>query len=385
MKYIILTLFLACFVFFKPAAQEEKKRKWELNGYVKDLQSELFENIDSNWLSNNMLHNRLNFKWFMNDKFTFSAEARTRLIWGDFISLVPDYGEMLETDPGYLDLTENVLNGKNYLLNTSLDRLWLSYTKGKWQFTLGRQRINWGQTFAWNPNDIFNAYSYFDFDYEEKPGSDAIRIVYSKTETSSLELAAKIDRNKKTTSAMLYRFNKFHYDFQFLGGLLNDSNIVAGAGFSGSLFKGSLRGELSYIHPAEFGDTNGNVIASLGYDYIFNNSSMLQFEFIYNGFGSNSDSLLLNDYFFADAGITNLVYSRYAAFASYAYTVSPVLNLSISLMHIPVANTFFIMPMVDWSPAQNFNISLLAQSFLSSSDLPGSEGTFVFLRLKAAF
>ena len=48
--------------------------------------------------------------------------------------------------------------------------------------TAGRQRINWGQTFVWNVNDVFNAYSYFDFDYKERPGRmlfvfNSIRII----------------------------------------------------------------------------------------------------------------------------------------------------------------------------------------------------------------
>ena len=29
---------------------------------------------------------------------------------------------------------------------------------------------------VWNPNDLFNAFSFVDFDYEERPGSDALRI-----------------------------------------------------------------------------------------------------------------------------------------------------------------------------------------------------------------
>lgn len=40
---------------------------------------------------------------------------------------------------------------------------------------------------AWNPNDWFNTYNYFDFDYEERPGTDAIRVrVYFKDGMSSL-------------------------------------------------------------------------------------------------------------------------------------------------------------------------------------------------------
>ena len=60
-----------------------------------------------------------------------------------------------------------------------------------------RQRINWGQTLVWNPNDIFNAYSYFDFDYIERPGSDAIRLQYYPDYSSAIEMAVKADYENK--------------------------------------------------------------------------------------------------------------------------------------------------------------------------------------------
>jgi hypothetical protein len=62
---------------------------------------------------------------------------------------------------------------------------YLDYTAGKWQFRVGRQRINWGVNLVWNPNDVFNSFSYFDFDYEERPGSDAVRVQYYTGTTSS--------------------------------------------------------------------------------------------------------------------------------------------------------------------------------------------------------
>jgi hypothetical protein len=115
--------------------------------------------------------------------------------------------------------------------------VWFQYTNEKLQVTAGRQRINWGQTFVWNPNDIFNTYSYFDFDYEEKPGSDAVRVQYFLNPTSAFELAAKLDRQNKATIAGLYRFNKLNYDIQFLSGITDEQDFVAGAGWSGQILK----------------------------------------------------------------------------------------------------------------------------------------------------
>ena len=78
------------------------------------------------------------------------------------------------------------------VFNTTIDRVFLEYNKNDWEVRVGRQRINWGINLAWNPNDVFNAYSFFDFDYEERPGSDAIRIRKYTGIASSVELAANI-------------------------------------------------------------------------------------------------------------------------------------------------------------------------------------------------
>ena len=63
---------------------------------------------------------------------------------------------------------------------------------------------------AWNPNDIFNTYNLLDFDYEERPGSDAIRIQYYLGDFSKIEVAAKKGSSKDDhIVAAMYKFNKW--------------------------------------------------------------------------------------------------------------------------------------------------------------------------------
>src|SRR5210317_1168395 len=114
-------------------------------------------------------------------------------------------------DPGYMNMTL-LTDGKlgdntGYALTTTIDRLWLQFTFGNLEIIAGRQRINWGQTLVWNPNDIFNSYSYFEVDYPERPGSDALRFQYYTGDASTIEVAAKIDSAKQVTAAGYFRFN----------------------------------------------------------------------------------------------------------------------------------------------------------------------------------
>ena len=147
------------------------------------------------------------------------------------------YAGLIGDDDGVVDMSWNIIEEQSFLFNTTIDRLWLDLHYDKFQITLGRQRINWGQTFVWNPNDIFNAYSYFDFDYVERPGSDAIRFQYFPSSSSVAEVALKVDDENDITAAGLWRFNLWNYDIQFLAGLMNSEDVVIGAGWSGSHWK----------------------------------------------------------------------------------------------------------------------------------------------------
>src|SRR6056297_2610220 len=278
---VLLLLFISTESLYSQLMQDSKKVT--LNGYVKymntimdlpDYQSAFIGQPKGAWVNESMFHNRLNFRWYASNSFTFAAEARNRLIYGDMVESFGGYGDMINDDFGYLDgLTNNVIEKDAYLLNTSVDRLWINYRKGKFEAKIGRQRINWGQAYVWNPNDIFNAYSFFDFDYEEKPGSDAIRLQYFPTFTSTAELAVKVDAKERFTAAGYYRMNRWGYDWQILGGILNDDEYVAGMGWAGNIKGAGFNGELTYIHPDKnFGDTSGMLLATASLNYMFSNS-----------------------------------------------------------------------------------------------------------------
>jgi hypothetical protein len=215
------------------SAQDDipKQKNWSLNGYVKFMQTISFQRIDENWMTDNLIHNRLIFNWNITGNLTFNTQMRNRIFFGETVTNFQQYPDIVDRDNGLADMTFNVFEGKSVFMNSTFDRLYLDYNLGKFQFTVGRQRINWGQTFVWNPNDLFNAYSFFDFDYEEKPGSDAVRIQFYPSYSSKLEVAVKVDSGKNVTAAALYRFNVKGYDIQVLGGYYAGTDFTVGAGF----------------------------------------------------------------------------------------------------------------------------------------------------------
>ncbi len=382
-RFIKISLFLLFLVIQTGYSQESLKR-YSLNGYVSTMQSAIFDTLSGPFIIDNLIHNRLNFKAYLNSRITFATELRNRLFIGDMVRSGPTYAEMTADDPGWVDMSWNILDQPSFFLNTTIDRLWADFNYGKVQARIGRQRINWGQTLVWNPNDIFNAYSFFEFDYIERPGSDAVRIQYYPSFSSALDIALKADYDNRITAAALYRFNKWGYDIQFLSGYFNSEDFVAGAGWSGAFGSVSFRGELSWFQPVKhFTDSTGKGLFTIGFDKAFSNNSMLQFQFMYSNNPADYDDFL--SFYSGSLSTKELAFSKFTPFGLYSYPLTPLLTISVSGMLFPDLDGYFAGSSVDFSLAENVDFSLYWQHFRSSTDNLKSRMNLGFLRIKYSF
>ena len=386
-QILILLIIFTTTVF----SQEEKKQKnYSINGYITNMQSTMIvDSINGNWINDNLIHNRLNFNWFPSNSFTVKVGARIRFFSGETLKHTPNYAENIEKDNGIIDLNWNVLSEQSFLLNSQIDRANVSYEKGNLNITLGRQRINWGRSFVWNPNDVFNSYSFFDFDYPEKPGSDALRIQYYTGASSSAEFVVKADSAKKVSAAALYKFTIKNYDLQFMGGMLNEQDYVIGTGWEGNLKSISFKGEATYLHPkTNFNDTTGLFVASTSLSYGFSNSMFFQVEFLYNQQSKKSD---FTSYLNQTLSVKNLSFTEYNLFGSITYPISPLLNATLSAMYYPQVKGFYIGPSFTYSLAENLDFAVIAQTFRINdfvnplTQKKGLNMSFVFLQLKYSF
>ncbi|MGB0916230.1 MAG: hypothetical protein ACPGU4_01465, partial [Flavobacteriales bacterium] len=212
------------------------------NGYLKNLNIVSFSGNPLIGNSNEQfLHNRLNLRIYPAKGLTIGAELRTRFFYAGSTATTPAAKTAMDIDPGLIDMTWNIGNNSNPVhLNTTMDRLWIGWGNDKVDIRAGRQRINWGINTAWNPNDIFNAFSFVNFDYEERPGSDAVRFQYFGKNMSGFEIAVAPQQTwKQSTAAFMYKFNAKSYDFQFIAGQYR-TDITAGFGFAGNAGNASL-------------------------------------------------------------------------------------------------------------------------------------------------
>ncbi|MFO7524634.1 MAG: hypothetical protein R6W68_04210 [Ignavibacteriaceae bacterium] len=244
MKIFFSLLFL--FICNKTIAQLSP---FEYNGYVKYLFSSTKYPVFNERFNDHLLHSRLNTRWYPSQSFTAALELRTRIFYGESVERIPVYSNLIKSKQGLINL-DYILWDKNSSIGyIEIDRLWLDYVKNNWQVTLGRQRIAWGTSWAWNPTDLFNPKDVLDFDYEELPGADAVRIQYYTGPVTKIELAVSPGKKKEDLiAAGLISFNKWHYDFNLIAGLKKERWIIGG-GWSGDILNAGFRGEVLFSQP----------------------------------------------------------------------------------------------------------------------------------------
>ncbi|NNE56042.1 MAG: hypothetical protein HKN32_08485, partial [Flavobacteriales bacterium] len=292
----------------------------------------------------------------------------------------------LDTDNGLVDMSWVLMDRNAAILHTTLDRAYVSYSKGKLEVDIGRQRINWGINLAWNPNDLFNAYNFIDFDYQERPGSDAIRVQYYTGELSSVEIAVS-PRNslEKSVAGGIYRFNKAGYDFQVLAANYF-TDFAVGGGWAGNIKNAGFKGEVTHFIPKEDQVENATV-AALTIDYAFRNGIYLNVSGLLNSDGATSQDAG-GPVFLTNQELTarNLMPSRFTSFAQVSGAITPPLNVSASLLYLHGFDIVFVMPTVAYAISNNWETDITGQLYFGDSgDGFQNLGNAIFLRFRVSY
>lgn len=377
-------LLILLLIFSFTSRSQDRERAVSAGGYSSWLHSAMFDSLGGEWINSSMLHNRINLKAFAGKKITFDLEIRNRFITGDMVRLDPGYSAALTADKGWADMSWNIINERSFIFNTTVDRAWIDFTAGKLQLRAGRQRINWSQSLVWNPNDIFNTYSFFDFDYIERPGSDALRAIYSVSASSAAEVAVKLNNRGMVTAAALYRFNLRNVDLQILAGETDEETFVAGVGWSGALGSYSIRGEASWFKPFA-GDAmrDGTAILTVGIDKSFSEKFMALSQAMYCN--NPLELSAFGDLYGGGLTASQLAFSEFTLMGQVTYSPMPLINISASAIWYPDLDGFFAGPSVDYSLAENVDFSFIWQHFRS---IIGGEKTRInlgFIRIKHSF
>ncbi len=397
-KFIITSIFFVFLTHTLPAQELE----W--GGYVKDMLSYsdgTYEGMPTHtgrW--QNTVQGRLNSNAYAGD-FTLSVQSRHLFIYQKNQKGAQQFLDAFTVNNSYIDLDWNYFSRQDLRASGNIDRLYLDWSHGDWQITAGRQRIAWGSALVWNISDFFNPFNILDFDYEEKPGSDALRVQYYTGPTSQFDVAFAPSKDKrKQMVAARYVFNVWEYDFNILAAWQEEKQRY-GMNWSGSLAGAGFRGELVYSKPdisfysfiniAQLGGTYlpptiintpfWNMVLSL--DYTFANSFYLHTEYLFNELGATQNSAIRN---FDILHTGELSPSRHSLFQELAYNLTPLLRVNYFILFNPTDRSQISAPSLQYSLSDNWGLYALA--FLSSGKSASQYGGYpaqYFLRLEFSF
>jgi hypothetical protein len=381
-KRLLISFFVSLFL---PVAMLGQSNIY-MQGYVKEMPSVSFVGDFDQAYVDNLLHNRLNFRWQINQEWRAVFELRNRIFSGDTPKGNPFFGEMIGQDNGFLNLSKVWKLADHSYLHSMSDRLYVQWGNQDWQIRLGRQRINWGINMVSNPNDLFNTYSFFDFDYEERPGADALRIERYLGGMSRIELAfSPAEHISGAVAALLYGTNIKGYDVQLITGYFKN-RLAIGGGWAGSLGGTGFKGEATYFYDIELVDSipSSNIVAAISFDHLFGGGLYVVTEALYNGGNRRQPINALQ--FLQPLRPDNISFSEFSLTGSAMMPFSPIFSGNLALMYFPDMGAVFAMPGFSWSVITNLDMSFVAQAFKGREDsLFAQGGLACYLGLKWSF
>ena len=408
-KYTILIVFV--FVLINQLSAQLSP--WEFGGYAKNM----FTYADGDYsLFNDKLAGlqdfeigrmqnttqlRLNLFWYPIDGLSATAQSRTLLTYQENIKLSNMFLNNLRTDSYYFDLKVEWDEKDDWYAFTEIDRLNFDWVYNDLEVILGRQRIAWGTCLVWNPTDLFNPFDILDFDYEERPGTDAAHIQYYTGSLSQFNIAVTPGRTRfDVIYAGRYVTNYKNYDLGLIAGWQRNSLRLAG-NWAGEILDGGFRGEVLYTDPdIQFNSLNLNPkdltdlfiekhiqtpywTIALSYDYTFTSSFYIHTEYIYNELGVTENA----GYRRYDVLYTGeLTPARHSIFQEFAYQISALMRGSFFIIFNPTDYSWLAAPSIQYSLANNWELFLMA--FPSGGDTGTEYGGFptqYFTRVKFSF
>jgi len=330
-----------------------------------------------------LLHGRMNARWYPSEAMTGVMEIRARAFYGGSVRATQHFAETLGEDAGFGKLGVTLWDRTASAGYAEMDRLYLNMVSGALQLTVGRQRIAWGTNLVWNPVDLFNPQSVLDFDHEEKPAADAIRVQCYTGEVSKVEAAfTPGTAARRGHAGIQWTGNRWDYDMHLMAGV-RGREWYGGCAWAGDIAGGGFRGEVLVSEiPSQLRSGTGSVMVStaLSGDYTFPNSFYIHTEALYNSEGVTEGAMFSAQ---RAAGLGLLSPARWSLFQEFSYDISPLVRAGVFAIYNPSDRSAVVFPSVTWSVVTDLDLSLFALFFPGD---PGTEygqgGTVVVARLK---
>jgi len=380
--FLIGLLLLAANCYAQEADSSSQLKKLNVSGYLKQLSILNFNKDFTENIADNFLHQRLNFSYEPSSSLRLVVDFRNRLFWGESVQNNPTFSSQLKNTNDWWNLQKAWINNQALVLHTNVERLNVELHKEKWNMRVGRQRINWGMSTTWNPNDIFNAYNFLDFDYEERPGVDGAKFQYLISDLSDIQLVYAKTRNKKDIIAFRYFFNKNKYDMQLIGSWYRGRPSI-GAGWAGNIKESGFRGEIQQYFAGNGEKALLNISTEM--DHVFKNGWYSNLGILYNSNGINHP---INDFSEVNLSLSaeNLMPGKWSLLSGFSKEITSVWSGNFTTVYSPGMNLLIMIGGFKYELGKNLDIDLICQSyFVELNSVFQSSRNAFFLRLKWSY
>ena len=345
---------------------------------------------------NDVLGN-IRFTWEpSHDHWSAQIHYVATLQYGDSVRLGRAESGLLPNPPSTLfDLSDTFADHGQVVGEHRLDRLSLAYSTPNVVVRVGRQALSWGSGLVFRPMDLFDPFSPSATDTEYKPGADMVYVQRLFADGSDIQfiVVPRVPRRgagpTSDASSMALHLHTSLLGHQTTLLVARDhGDWVSAAGINGAL--GGATWNLEIVPTfLNTGGTRVSAIANISHSTtLFHRNATLFAEYFHNGFGVGSDRFDLASLppELTDRLTRGQLFSTRRDFISAGMTleVSPLLNVSPTLIANLNDGSLFLLAAATWSLGDNLTLVAGAQAPIGPSrtefgGLPLAPASGVFL------
>jgi hypothetical protein len=233
---------------------------------------------------------RLKWQLALGERFTLIAHNRLQ---AQITSAASSFGSVagfgVSVVPGRpVDLTTHLVEEERLDVWHDVDRLALTVRTGFADVTVGRQAITWGISSLFPIADLWAQFSPFELDTEEKPGSDAVRVLSYPIPGVELDaIVAARGRAEDWSTGLRATVDLADWDLYAAAGKFWNQ-VVAMAGANWVLDRVKLRAEAALPYDLDLNDWE-RLRATVGLDWL-SARMIVTAEYHHNGVGAADPS-----------------------------------------------------------------------------------------------
>lgn len=355
----------------------------DVKGYAKYLSEADHLRQPDTLLTGQLIHQRTQLRLDLGERWYAKVEIRTRAFFGPIYESIPDLTKTLEHPSAYFRPEAAIVQDQHITVFTEADRAYAGYRTERWDIRIGKQRINWGTNLVWNPNDLFNTYNILDFDYEERPGTDALRMQYDFGERRVLDIAYAPEKDDRSVMACMYRTHLGTFDLQFSAGSYRGQGVL-GTGWAGNAGTAGFKGEVN--HYLKRSGHTGQTCAALTMDYTFKGNWYVFISGLWQHHAAPFFQPL--DFINGESSITPkyLMPYQFSSYLGGMKELSPKWSVQMAAIYGEKNQSLILFPAATWKVSEDFELLLTGQGYFTRSGVTwGNQANAMYLRFKYNF